>query len=385
MIRSICIISPGFPYKNDASFSFVEELVNAFARKKIKCYVIAPQSVSRSIIRRKQVRPLHWSYDVVGGITVDVFQPKYITFSTIKYHIISQFVFSSYCKAVEKVYKSHLFGKIDALYGHFWYAGICAGKIGKDYGIPAFVATGESTISIHKQINIKKFCKEFEAIKGVVCVSSKNRDESVEIGLTEESKCLIVPNAVNTDVFTKIDKHFARNTIGIKDSDFVVSFVGAFIPRKGVMRVSEAINQLSGVKSVFIGSGNQQPNCEGILFSGVLPHNQIPVYLNASDVFVLPTLAEGCCNAIIEALACGVPVISSDRSFNNDILSTEYSIRIDPESIPQIRDTIQYMMHNPDVVEDMSKKAFEYGHAMNIDNRAARILNFINEKANEVK
>ncbi len=66
----------------------------------------------------------------------------------------------------------------------------------------------------------------------------------------------------------------------------------------------------------------------------------IPNYICASDVFVLPTTAEGCCNAIIEAMGCGLPIVSSDRAFNYDILNEENSILVDPESVDEIDNAI---------------------------------------------
>ena len=87
-----------------------------------------------------------------------------------------------------------------------------------------------------------------------------------------------------------------------------------------------------------------QPDCEGILFKGKLPHEEIPLYLNTADVFVLPSLAEGCSNSIVEAMACGLPVISSDLSFNYDILNADNSILVNPNDVGEISAAIKKLM-----------------------------------------
>lgn len=69
-------------------------------------------------------------------------------------------------------------------------------------------------------------------------------------------------------------------------------------------------------------------------------------YLNAADFFVLPTLAEGCCNAIIEALACGLPVISSNLPFNDDILDENNSIKINPMDIQALRESMTMLIED---------------------------------------
>ena len=134
----------------------------------------------------------------------------------------------------------------------------------------------------------------------VVCVSSKNKNESISLGLTTEDKCGVFPNAIDNDLFHVSDQSALKKSLGIKDTDFVLAYVGWFINRKGSLRVAKAIEKLADdrIKIIFIGKGPEEPNCNGIIFKGSLPHYEIPRYLNCADAFILPTLAEGCCNAL---------------------------------------------------------------------------------------
>ncbi len=376
VMKSICVITKGYPYKTDPTYAFVQQLVDAWARSGIKCYVISPQSVTKSLVRKKNIRPTFWSYKIDGQI-VEVYQPKYISLSRTKKQWLGEIVFQGYCVAVERIFNRFIKGKVDCVYGHFWYSGICAGRLARKYGLCAFVASGESTIDIGDFISIKKHKMEVNHINGVICVSGKNKVESVELGLTSENKCCVIPNAVNTRLFNKINKQEARRLLGFDTDAFIVSFVGHFDERKGILRVSDALNKLEGVKCILVGKGPLKPRCKGILFSGQVEHDQLPYYLCASDVFVLPTLAEGCCNAIVEALACGVPVISSNLLFNDEILSSEYSIRIDPNNIDDIANAISYLKENRKVLESMALYAFKKGSKLDIDSRAKTIVEFI--------
>ena len=110
-----------------------------------------------------------------------------------------------------------------------------------------------------------------------------------------------------------------------------------------------------------------------------MEHDSIPVLLNAADVFVLPTLAEGCCNAIIEAMACGLPVISSDLPFNHDILNITNSILIDPMNINEIRDAIIKVKNDAELRERLSQGAMETAKKLTIEARTDHILAFLED------
>ena len=69
----------------------------------------------------------------------------------------------------------------------------------------------------------------------------------------------------------------------------------------------KAVDGLSGVGLVMLGGPADVYRSQNILFSGRVPHAEVVTWLSAADVFALPTLSEGSCNAVIEAMACGLP------------------------------------------------------------------------------
>jgi glycosyltransferase involved in cell wall biosynthesis len=187
-------------------------------------------------------------------------------------------------------------------------------------------------------------------------------------------------NAVNPAIFYKKDRQAVRQQLRIDQNAFIVCFVGRRVPVKGALRVAAALKMTKNINAIFIGRGAEIPDCDGVLFCGELPHAKIADYLSASDVFVLPTLAEGCCNAIIEALACGLPVISSDLPFNHDVLDAENAILIDPNNIDKIKNAIVKLKNSPELREKMSRAALETAAKLNIKTRSANILRFMNER-----
>lgn len=372
---NICVISIDYPSKKTSVFSFVKELVDEFAHQGHSVYVISPFSVTRNKCFNKTIDV----FEFESGGKVFLIRPMFFSFSTFK---IGNFSLTSclYKKAIKKGF-SLLPIKPDIIYGHFWSSAYEGYEFAKKNNIPLFVATGECSFD-EKNVPLKNDVAFHNYVSGVVCVSSKNKKMSLEMGLTTEEKCLVVPNAINNSSFYKMDKRNVREKYGFPQKAFIVAFIGWFDDRKGSKRLSNAIKEINNLNiySIFIGNGSEEPDCDNILFKGNVKHEEICSLLNCADIFVLPTLAEGCCNAIIEAMACGIPIVSSNCDFNDDILDETNSLRVNPTSVEEIATAIKRLYEDKNLRLSLGKGALAKSATLSIEKRARIICKFIEKR-----
>ena len=187
----------------------------------------------------------------------------------------------------------------------------------------------------------------------------------------------VFPNGVDKNRFYPMDKEACRKELGFPEEAFIVAYTGAFTENKGANRLNEALKACKDVYAVFMGQGPINPDSENILWKGRVSNSEVVKYLSVADVFVLPTKGEGCSNAIVEALACGIPVISSDLSFNDDILNEDNSLRINVESVEQIRNAIETLKEKEDLRLKLSEGALKTAANLDVEVRARRIIEFM--------
>ena len=184
-----------------------------------ECIVISPYHVNRY----KKFISSYYRYTTSNGNIVEVYRPNIFTVSDLNIMGFqpSRYIFK---KAICKVLKK-MKVKPDAIYGHFWRNAICGYEYAHKNNIPLFVATGESVINLN---DLSGKVNDFaDYVSGVICVSTKNKEESIEKGLTIPEKCRVIPNAINPSVFKKMDKQECRRKLGF-DSEKIISItVGA--------------------------------------------------------------------------------------------------------------------------------------------------------------
>lgn len=383
-MMKLCLISTDYPSPGLPTFTFVEQLVNNLIMLDVDVTVIAPQSITHALIHRKSLRPRKSEVISSCGKKYDVYRP--FTLSIGNYSGFGSDIFMWTQKVAVKHIVKHI--NPDVLYCHFWENACLVSDYARQKQYPLFVACGEGDNALEdliERISVEAKEKLASAVNGVICVSTENKRKCIKFGLCREKNVVVLPNCVETDLFKfgySLDK---RKELNINDGDFVIAFCGAFIERKGSNRLSDAIDKLNdpSIKSIFIGKPfdgkDMTPKCEGIVHMGALSHEKLPEYLNCADIFVLPTQKEGCCNAIVEALACGLPVISSDGAFNDDILDIHNSIRVNPNDVDAIADAIKRLKDNKDLRGHMRDYSIDNHETYSLSNRAERILSFIND------
>lgn len=380
----ICFIAINYPSEKRHIHIFLDNVVRTFADRGIRCHVIAPQSSFSYFAKPEGRRALVSDRKTEKGTPYRVYSPLYTVFPKLclgKICLSDQSKYSFY-RAVKKVYEKNGL-RADALYAHFLQAGIPAVLLGREKGIPTFIANGEAdTIASVQAISRELIQKTLRGAAGIISVSQKCREEIAALcgGDTNiMEKTVVIPNAADAKRFYPMDQAACRRQLGFPEDAFITAFTGSFIPRKGARRVAAAVDALEGVQGIFIGTGPEEPACGKALFCGKLENERIAQYLNAADVFVLPTLAEGCPNAVVEAIACGLPVISSDRPFNWDILDERCAILIDPEDQEQITRAVRRLRDDPAERSRLKKGSLERAKALSLDQRADRILAFIRQ------
>ncbi len=381
-MKRLTVITKEYPAPGEPVYPFVEQLVNAMADFSVQVTVVQPVNPLRRLAKGGKVPPTREIRPTAQGHAVTILRPRFVSFGgrDIGPFRPAMWTLAAYRCAAERAIDA-LPEKPEALYGHFVFpSGLSAAEIGQKMNIPSFLAYGESTVKLFSGIPKAEIVRRLAHLSGVVAVSGENAREIVADGYYPRAEHVqVFPNAVDPARFHPMDRAKAREKLNLPQDAFIVSFVGGFIARKGVKVLCRALDE-AGTSSVFIGRGDEAPDAKGMLFAGALDHEKIPEYLAASDVFALPTLNEGCCNAIVEALAMGLPVISSDLPFNDGLLTAENSLRIDPADVKQVAGAIARLRDDPALRARLAKGAKQTGAALEIGARASGILKFMEER-----
>lgn len=163
-------------------------------------------------------------------------------------------------------------------------------------------------------------------LRAVICNSQLVRDDIRRHFRIAPEKLHVIYNGLDLEYFhprlRDTERASMRATLGVRASEYVYLFVGSGFERKGVERVLEALVRTRASRLVVVGrDGRLIPMqrraaalglADRVHFAG--GQNDVRPYLAAADCFVLPTLYDPMPNAALEALACGLPVITSTQS-----------------------------------------------------------------------
>ena len=164
----------------------------------------------------------------------------------------------------------------------------------------------------------------------IICVSEYVKEEVLRYYKPDPQKVFVVNNGVNTRLFNH-NVSSKRDELGL-DNNKVITYVGVLNQRKNVGLLIRSLSLLSNeYVLLIIGTGPAEMGLKQLAghlgvssrvkFAGYIPYPELPSYYRSSDVFCLTSSFEGLPKVVLEALACGIPVISSQSFSVNEDLS----------------------------------------------------------------
>lgn len=219
--------------------------------------------------------------------------------------------------------KLHARAPFDVVDAQFFYPdGPAAARIARALGLPVSIKARGADIHHWGTApgSAPQVLAAGRAADGLLAVSDGLASDMAALGIAREN-IAVHRTGLDREIFRPLDRSECRSALGLPDSAAVLAAVGALIPRKGQSFAIDALPALPGAILLLAGTGPDEAAlraravklgvAERVRFLGAVPHADLPRVLGAADVFVLPTASEGLANAWVEALACGVPVVTT--------------------------------------------------------------------------
>lgn len=313
--------------------------------------------------------------------SIDVYYPRYFA---IPLRIRSKILmwFAGF------IYSFHVFLKIleikrefnfDIIHSHFAFPdGFSSVILGRIFKKPVVITVHGSDINLYTEEKNHLKPMVVYALKNashIVVVSTALKEKVIKLGI-DENKISVIPNGYDSELFKPIDKYDARKNLGLPTDRKILLFVGNLYPVKGVSYLIEAMKIISersnNIMLTLVGEGYLKPQLQStvkeyglsskVLFAGSQPHERIPLWMNACDLLVLPSVSEGFGAVLIEAAACGKPIVASDIGGIPEA-SNKFGRKLVPPKDPQalansILEALDSNFNSENIIEENKKFDF---------------------------
>lgn len=268
------------------------------------------------------------------------------------------------------------------LFGRIW---------GRFFGVKKIICSHRGSLLQWKWLAFFDKITSFLVTKYVFQTPSAQKEISKKFGLKTE-KTLVIPNIINLKDFEfTINKNQKIKDLGVKEGNINITSVSNLRVGKGQKYLIEAFEKVYSqgnvnINLLIVGDGDQRTtlekqasNCKSknnIYFLG--KRSDVLEILKVSDIFVLPTLAEGMSNAIMEAMASGLAIITTDIDVNKDLIRNDYSgILVPVKNSQKISENLTKLINDSALRKNLSQNAF-----LEIENNYS--LNIVNSKITEI-
>lgn len=215
----------------------------------------------------------------------------------------------------------------------------------------------------------------------IVSVTDKLRDELVRLYSVPENKVYVINNGANIDIFKPLDSGRMKAKLQLENSKKYICFVGHLAAWQGVEFLIHAspliLEKCPEARFLIVGDGVMMDKLleitselglsDKFTFTGRIPYEQVPFYINAADVCVAPFIKER--NSKIglsalktyEYLACGKPIVASSIPGVKDLIeSSGGGISVTPENPEELAAAVVRLLSDEKTRAAMGKKGRRY-------------------------
>lgn len=283
-------------------------------------------------------------HEIRGGI--EVFRPRTIMLP--RNLLFSLLGFSFYLPLLRAARDIDRSLPLQLIHAHTAYPdGFAAVRVGRALKLPVVVTLHGGDVNVHFQRYLWRRLGLWALSRAdrVIAVSESLRRKVVEEYRMSAAKVTVIPNGVDVTRFQPMTRAEALRGLELDSHAARVLYVGAINESKGMRyllkaakRVTESLHR--PIEFVLVGEGEYGEGARtltrelgiasAVNFVGKRPNSEIPLWINASDLLVLPSLSEGFGVALIEAMACGKPVVATRCGGPDDIVRPDTGILVPP-------------------------------------------------------
>lgn len=236
----------------------------------------------------------------------------------------------------------------DIMLGYWVYPdGYAALRAARRLGVPCIVGARGSDIHVRSGLNAIMTRRTIAAADALLTVSEAMRRSAIATFGAEPDKVHTIVNGFDTTVFHPRPQAQMRQLCGIAADARVIIYVGRFVKSKGMLELITAFARLSAadalLRLVLVGDGVMREELtaligaqglgERVLMPGGFEPEQVAQWIAAADVLTLPSWSEGYPNVVVEAIACGRPVVSTDVGGACEIIQADTGLLIPPRDV----------------------------------------------------
>lgn len=229
------------------------------------------------------------------------------------------------CKYARCIEERFSVKEYDLIHAHGMYsppAGTISRILAEKYKKKYIVSLHGSDINYFMPRNKRLYIETLENAGKTIFVSKALLDKAKSFGFSGKN-AVVIPNGVDKDKFVPMSKEKIRKELGIQKEGYkYVGFVGNLVSVKRADKLPEIFQNIKKLhpKTFFIVVGDgvlkddivKRTKDLNILFAGRVDPEKVSIYMNAMDVMILPSRNEGWPCVVLEAQACGVPVVGSN-------------------------------------------------------------------------